>query len=70
MSLRNAIAAELAVAEAKLLEVYIWIDGNEKAKAQAEVCRMKARRYLDALEVLDEMSKEEYQFFSLRITTN
>lgn len=70
INLRQCIAAELTEYEARLIESDIWIDEQDLAKAKTKNLRISARKYLNALEVLDEMSKDGYSFHTVNITTS
>jgi hypothetical protein len=68
--LRQCVAAELTTHEVDLIDSDIWIDEQDIAKIKTKNLRISAKKYLNALEVLDEMSKDDYPFYTVTITTN
>lgn len=69
-TLRACIASELAVAQCELLEAEIWKEETEAALQRAKNLRFNAQQYTNALELLDRMATERYQFFEVQITTD
>lgn len=64
----EALNAELAEAQSKLVEVAIWCDDTERAKDATKKLIYRAQKFTLAIEAINDCYDETHKFKSVKLT--